>query len=94
MKSTEKKKIKLYYRETGLLNLNIHLACMYLGVISVVQVVGVTDGAVLDGVVEVVSSNPLRTINIFQHLSAHPYHLQYIYFSAFIGIYIYIYIYI
>ena len=37
------------------------------GLVSIAQFVGVTDSAVLGGIVEVVSSNPIRVINIFQH---------------------------
>ena len=40
------------------------------GVVSIAQLVEVTDSAVLGGVVEVVSSNPTVDHKCFQHLSA------------------------
>ena len=40
------------------------------GVVSIAQLVEVTDSAALGGVVEVVSSNPARVINIFSILPA------------------------
>ena len=44
---------------------------IFLGVVSIAQVVEVTDSAVLGGVVEFVSSNPtMGHKNIFQHLPA------------------------
>ena len=44
---------------------------IFLGVVSIAQLVEVTDSAVLGGVVEVVNSNPtVGHKNIFQHLPA------------------------
>ena len=44
---------------------------IFLGVVSIAQLVEVTDSAVLGGVAEVVSSNPtVGHKNIFQHLPA------------------------
>ena len=40
------------------------------GIVSVAQLVNVTDSAVLGGVIEVVSSNLARAINILQYLPA------------------------
>ena len=44
---------------------------IFIGVVLIVQLVEVTDSAVLGGVAEVVSSNPtVSHKNIFQHLPA------------------------
>ena len=44
---------------------------IFFGVVSIAQLVEVTDSAVLDGVTAVVSSNPMvGHKNIFQHLPA------------------------
>ena len=41
---------------------------VFIGVVSIAQLVEVTDSAVLEGVVEVVSSNPALALNTLQHL--------------------------
>ena len=59
---------------TALADTNISaFRTIFLGVVSIAQLVGVTDSAVLGGVVEAVSSNPTATVS-------------HKYFSAFTGL--------
>ena len=61
----------------------------FLGVISIAQLVEVTDSAVLGGVAEVVSSNPtVGHKNIFQHLPAVD--LLFLSLSLFLSLFLYL----
>ena len=59
------------HKEDDVYCISSALRTIFFGVVSIVQLVEVTDSAVLGGVAEVVSSNPtVGHKNIFQHLPA------------------------